>query len=502
MGKHEQEEKINKKTIILLIILLIVIVTILTAIYIYFSSDIIKKEVYIELGKNEVKIEDFVGNKRYEKNSTFVTDMSTIDFSKTGEHQIKIKHKNKIYETTLKIQDTTPPEVKFKDIEKPIGYEINPEDFIESKEDKSEMTVEYQKEGDFDLQNIGKYIVEVVVKDASNNETRNKCNLEITYIVKNLKIELGNKITVQDIIFDERYYNLITAEQIEEINNYGVGEYELKTNLEGVEYITKITVQDTQAPTLILKEVKKYKDQPVKQEDFIETISDASEYTVNLLSELNTGTIGDKEIKIEAIDKYNNKSEQTTVLHVVEDKEGPVFSGLKEINVAKNAAIDYNENVSANDEKDGKCEFSVDSSAVNLSVTGTYFATYTATDKSGNTTSEKRKIVVASDENDVNSLADDVISKLGINSMSAADKSLALVRWSQNTIKYGHTYQNVRNVSKAAYYALSKHVGDCFGIASAMKILLTRAGVENIMVHCTDDSHYWNMVNVGRMETY
>ncbi len=493
-GKHSVE---NKKKIIVVSILLFLIIITLLVIYFIFFKTVIKNEVYIELGDEDIEISKFVGNKIYEKNSSFITDMSKIDLTKVGEHKIEIKHGNKTYEATLKIQDTTPPKVEFKDIEKPINYEINPEDFIESKEDKSEMTVEYKEIETVDLANIGSYIVEVIVKDQSNNETKKECKLEITHIRKNLVIELGDKITVQDIIFDERYYNLVTNEQIEEINNYDVGEYELKTNLEGVEYTTKITVQDTKAPTLTLKEVKKYKDQPIKQEDFIETISDASEYTVNLLSQLDTSALGDKEIKIEAVDKYNNKVEQSTKLHVVEDKEGPVFSGLNEIKVSKNATIDYNKNVSAKDEKDGSCEFSVDSSAVNVTATGTYFATYTSKDKSGNTTTEKRKVVVASDENDVNSLADEVISKLGISSKSAADKSLALVRWSQNTIKYGHTYQNVRDISKAAYYALSKHVGDCFGIASAMQILLTRAGVTNMMVHCTDGSHYWNMVNVG-----
>ncbi len=311
-------------------------------------------------------------------------------------------------------------------------------------------------------------------------------------------IELGDKISVEDIVFDEKYKDLVTQEQIDEINNYGVGEYELKTTLEGKEYITKIIVQDTKAPELVLKEVKIYLGQKVKgKEDFIQSVNDASEYTVNLLTELNDFSIGTKEIKIEAIDVYGNRTEQVTKLNIVEDKEGPVFSGLTNITVAKNGSINYESKVSAVDAKDGKCEFTVDSSSVNLAVAGTYFATYTATDKSGNKTTEKRKITVQSDANDVNSLADEVIAKLGLGSMGAGDKALALVRWSQNNITYGHKYGNVRNVSKAAYYAFTQHVGDCFGIASAMQVLLNRVGITNKMVHCTDYSHYWNMVNVG-----
>lgn len=341
-------------------------------------------------------------------------------------------------------------------------------------------------------------MVTVIVRDAYNNETKKECKLGITHIRKNVTIELGNKITVQDIVFDEKYKDLVTEQQIEEINNYGVGEYELKTTLEGKEYITKITVQDTKAPELVLKEVKIYIGQTVSgKEAFIESIKDASEYNVNLLSNIDCSTIGTKEIKIEAVDIYNNRTEQVTKLEVVEDKEGPVFSGLSNISVAKNGTINYESKVTATDAKDGKCEFTVDSSAVNLATTGTYFATYTATDKSGNKTVEKRKITVIADESDVNSLADEVLAKLNVNSMGQSDKVLAVVRWSRSNITYGHKYGNVRNVSKAAYYAFTQHVGDCYGVASAMQILLTRMGVTNQMVHCTDYSHYWNLVNVG-----
>ncbi len=53
-----------------------------------------------------------------------------------------------------------------------------------------------------------------MVKDAYNNEVKKECKLGITHIRKNMIIELGDKITVKDIVFDEKYENLVTEQQI------------------------------------------------------------------------------------------------------------------------------------------------------------------------------------------------------------------------------------------------------------------------------------------------
>ncbi len=148
-GKHEEKEKNkikekwNKKWMILIAIILILIIAIILLYFLVFSKKI-KEEVFLELGENEINISQFVENKRYEKDSKFITDVSTIDLNKVGEYQIEIQYKDKTYVSNLKIQDTTAPKVEFQDIEKPVNYEIKAEDFIVSKEDKSEMTIEYQ----------------------------------------------------------------------------------------------------------------------------------------------------------------------------------------------------------------------------------------------------------------------------------------------------------------------------------------------------------------------
>lgn len=154
-GKHERKEenktkkKWNKKIRIRVGIVIMLMIIAMIVYFLVFSKKI-KEEVFLELGENEITISQFVKSKRYEKDCQFVTDVSTIDLSKTGEYQIEIQYKDKIYVSNLKIQDTTAPQVEFQDIEKPVNYEIKAEDFIVSKEDKSEMTIEYELNNEMD----------------------------------------------------------------------------------------------------------------------------------------------------------------------------------------------------------------------------------------------------------------------------------------------------------------------------------------------------------------
>ncbi len=154
-GKHGRKEKArtkielkeNKKIIITLIIVLVLIVIGITLKLTIFNKKI-KEEVYLELGTEEITILNFLEKERYQKDASFVTDISTIDLTKVGEYPVEIQYKEKNYTSTLKIQDTTAPKVEFQDIEKPVNYEIKAEDFIVSKEDKSEITLEYQTQGE------------------------------------------------------------------------------------------------------------------------------------------------------------------------------------------------------------------------------------------------------------------------------------------------------------------------------------------------------------------
>lgn len=516
--KSSSNLKSNKKTIKIIIISIISIIVISCLAIILFNifRPKIKNTVQIELGTQEIKIQDFLTEEKDAENAEFITDISQIDLSKVGTHEITIKLNNKEYKSVLEIKDTTAPEVKFQDVCAYLDYQINPEDFIVEKNDKSNMEVSIGNE--ITINGFGDYHPIIIVKDEYGNESSQECVLTISYIKNRITLEYGNKLTKQDLLFNfDEYQDTVNQEDLDVINNSDVGEYELKSNYQGQEKITKIIIQDTVAPELVLKNVSLYTGQTITDANqFVENAEDLAGVTLNILTEINYSTIGDQEITIEATDGHGNKTSQKAILTIKEDKEGPVFSGLSDLKVTKGSTPDYKKSVTAKDDKDGDVDFTVDNSSVNLDKAGTYNVTYTATDKSGNTTTQNRKVVVSkktttsstsssstsnssSSSSDVYAKADEFIAKATSGVSGTSNKIIAIKNYLRNNIKYSHRYNasNTGSVNNAAMKAFTAYEGDCYIHAAAAQVMFTRIGVQSIIVNALDYTHYWNMVYIN-----
>lgn len=465
----------------------------------------------LELGTQEIKIQDFLTDEKYAENAEFVTDISQIDLSKVATYEITIKLNDKEYTSTLDIKDTTAPQVKFQDVDGYTDYQINPEDFIAEKTDASNMEVSLGNE--VTINGFGEYHPLIIVKDEYGNETSQECLLNISYIRSKFTLEYGNKLTKEDLLFNvAEYQDTVNQADIDTINSYDVGEYDLKSVYDGQEKITKITIQDTVAPELVLKDVTLYTEQTITDANqFVEKAEDLAGVTLNILTEIDYSIIGDQEVTIEAVDSHGNKTSQTAKLPIKEDTEGPVFSGISDLKVTKGDTADYKKGVTAKDGKDGDVEFTVDSSSVKLDTAGTYYATYTATDKAGNTTTSKRKIIVSekstasssstssSSSGDVYAKADEFIVKATSGVSGTANKILAIKNYLRNNIKYSHRYNasNTGSVNTAAMKAFTAYEGDCYIHAAAAQVMFTRLGVQSIIVNALDYTHYWNMVYIN-----
>ena len=516
--KSSSNLKSNKKTIKIIIISIISIIVISCLAIILFNifRPKIKNTVQIELGTQEIKIQDFLTEEKDAENAEFITDISQIDLSKVGTHEITIKLNNKEYKSVLEIKDTTAPEVKFQDVCAYLDYQINPEDFIVEKNDKSNMEVSIGNE--ITINGFGYYHPIIIVKDEYGNQSSQVCLLTISYIKNKITLEYGNKLTKQDLLFNfDEYQDTVNQEDLDVINNSDVGEYELKSNYQGQEKITKIIIQDTVAPELVLKNVSLYTGQTITDANqFVEKAEDLAGVTLNILTEINYSTIGDQEITIEATDGHGNKTSQKAILTIKEDKEGPVFSGLSDLKVTKGSTPDYKKSVTAKDDKDGDVDFTVDSSSVNLDKAGTYNVTYTATDKSGNATTQNRKVVVSektttsstsssstsnssSSSSDVYAKADEFIAKATSGISGTSNKIIAIKNYLRNNIKYSHRYNasNTGSVNNAAMKAFTAYEGDCYIHAAAAQVMFTRIGVQSIIVNALDYTHYWNMVYIN-----
>ena len=504
---HFNKSEHKKLKIALIIISIIAIIAIISIVCINIFKKKIKDTVQIELGTQELKIQDFVTDEKYADKAQFVTDISQIDLSQVSTHEITIKVDDKEYKSTLEIKDTTAPQVTFQDVDAYTDYQINPEDFIAEKQDSSNMTVSLGNE--IKIDGFNEYHPKIIVKDEYGNETSQECLLNISYIRSKYTLEYGTQLTKENLLFDvEKYQDTISQADIDNINKSDVGEYELKSTYQGQEKVTKITIQDTTPPVLTLKNVTLYTEQTITAPNqFVEKAEDLAGVTLNILTQIDYSIIGEQDVTIEAIDGHGNKVSQTAKLTIKNDDEGPVFSGLTDVKITKNGSVDYKKNVTAKDGKDGDVEFTVDSSSVKLDTVGTYYVTYTASDKAGNTTTSKRKIVVSekattsssSGSSDINAKADEFIAKATSGVSGTANKILAIKNYLRNNIKYSHRYNasNTGSVNNAAMKAFTAYEGDCYIHAAAAQVMFTRLGVKSIIVNALDYTHYWNMVYIN-----
>ena len=432
----------------------------------------------------------FLVSQMYKNKAEFVTDISQIDLNTVGEKEIVISYNGKEQTVKLNIVDTTPPKVTFQDLKKYTDYEINAEDFIIEKTDLSEMTVTVLEKPE-DISNYGDYKIKISVKDAFGNETIGECILTIAWLKPELTIELGTELKLEDLILNvEADGDKIPQSELDKVDTSVIGEYEIKATYEGKEYTSKIKVQDTTPPELELRNITIYNDEKVDDYTrFITKLSDASgEPTTTLKTEIDYTKIGTQDIIIEAIDINGNKIEKTATLTIQIDEEGPVISGLTDISVEKNSSIDYYAGVSATDDKDGWCEVTVNSSSVNLAVAGTYYATYTSKDTTGNTTTRKRKITVEHNE-------EDTIAKLDAfyNTYCAGKDPVGLAQAVREQIGYNSNWGG----DDPIWYGLTVGSGNCYVHAVILQQVLNRAGYQNQIIYRLDRGHYWNLVNVG-----
>ncbi len=307
---------------------------------------------------------------------------------------------------------------------------------------------------------------------------------------QDVEIELGNKmVTLKDFLINENDISnskLIT--DINTIDNFKAGTYDIILNYQNKEETVKLTIVDTVAPTLELKDVTILKGkQEVTKEDFIVAVSDLSnEVTTNLETVIDYNLVGTQTIEISAKDPSGNETKKQANLIITADTTKPVFSGIKSLTVKKNANVDYKKGITATDDTDGKIDYTVDTSKVDLSKVGTYYATYIAKDSSGNTTSVKRKITVEHNADDTKELVKQIAAKLSNDPEELRD-------YCRKNIKYSHNDGG----SDPVWYGLKNKSGSCIVHAQCFKALLDAKGIENQLIWVTDKTHYWNLVKIN-----
>lgn len=427
-----------------------------------------------------------------------LTDEAYIDMGFVGEQTVELRCGLQTYTVKLIIQDTTKPEVTFRDVTAYIDEVPEPEDFVESVTDQSKVTITLDKP----LQapeSYGNATTTVTVTDAHGNAVSSQCVVHYVWLEREFTLEYGGKVTKEDLLLKpEKDGHLLDQAVLDEINTSGVGEYSI-TSVDGdMTCICVVKVVDTVLPELELRSKKVYVGEAVAAEDFVVSATDLSgEVDVKLVTPVDTSVAGKYVLTFEATDKNGNVTTKETTLEVAKDTAGPAFTGMKEMTVEKNSTPDFMKGVKATDSRDGEVAFSVDTGKVKLNKAGTYYALYTATDSAGNTTTYRRKITVKYDEEDALALAKTVADKLPDNDAEA------LRDYVRNNIRYSHewggadpTKGNPEEDYVYVWFGLKNKRGNCYVHAMLLEYLLKVKGFETQLIWAKDKTHYWNIVKI------
>lgn len=207
----------------------------------------------------------------------------------------------------------------------------------------------------------------------------------------------------------------------------------------------------------------------------------------------------------------NGKSKEyvETLTYIKTDVTPPVISGVMDISINTGDTISYMDGVSAVDAEDGEVEVNVEKSSVNTRKEGLYTITYTASDRSGNT-SMVQAVVEVSDltatQKQLYELADRVLERITTDDMSIERRAYAIFNYVHENIGYTGT-RLADDWDMEAYAALTNiedngsSGGDCHTYFAASKVLLERIGAELMMVERMNaqegNRHYWLLCNLG-----
>ena len=446
------------------------------------------QDVTVELGTETVSLKAFMTEYAKGNKVGFVTDPNTIDLNLLGDQTLVLCHGNKQETVMLHVVDTTAPEVIFRDVHADLGDDLQPEDFVESASDLSGQVSVAFVEPLTQPESYGEATAELVVTDSSGNETRGQCRIYYVWMKASFVLELGDTLEKADVLMNaEKDADLLDQLELDKINEGGVGSYVL-TSTDGDQTCQcEVTVQDTTAPELVVKNVTIYLGGSANKDSFIESATDISgEVTTRLMTNLTRDAYGSYTVVIEAEDMYGNIARQEAMLHVVPDTTGPSFSGMGTMRVEKHSTPDYLNGVTAYDSKDGYVEVTYDDSKVDLTAAGTYYVVYSATDYSGNTSTYKRKVEVNHDAADTTALVNSIAASLPSDVEAIRD-------YVRNTIAYNTNWGG----DDPVWYGFQNKVGNCYVHALCLQRLLSAKGYTTKLIWVTNKSHYWLIVNLG-----
>lgn len=447
------------------------------------------QDASVSVGTGTLEIGLFLTEYAEIEQAGFVTDPESVDLNAVGDQKIVLKHGGREETVTLTVLDTVAPELQLQDLVLTADMELKAEDFVTHLFDHSPVTVAFAQEPEIPA-DYSDLTLEIVAADESGNTTTAQCSAGFVWLRDEIYLEYGQTLTADMVLYHpETDQNALDAQQLEQINTAPLGTYELTGTVGSNRESCRVIVQDTQGPTLALKEHQVYLNSwyTPRITDFVDSAVDPSgDVQLRLVTEgLSSSIEGTFPVMIEAEDIYGNITTAETMLYVATDIHPPVIAPMEELVVAKNEIPDYMAGVSAEDAKDGPVMVTCDVSRVDTSKAGTYYVVYTAKDSSGNEATYKRKLTVNHDQADTDALVASVADGL--------DDDLEAIR---DFVKWKIYYSSDWGGDDPVWHGFTTWTGNCYVHALCLKAVLDYKGFNTQLIWVTDKTHYWLIVEI------
>ena len=466
-----------------------------------------KSRVYshciIEAGNVAVLASDFAKREDVPVEFAEGFDATVIDPTVPGDYQVALKSGHYNYDAVLTVEDTTAPVADVVPVTLEYGTTAEASQFVENINDVTEVTVAFVTEPDYSAG--GDSTVNITLTDTSGNQTAYESTLTIIPIHPEVTIEAGASVPGLDaFLLSELKSDNATAElltDLEGIDPLEPGEYPVSIKLGGSTYESKLKIEDTEPPVIKTKNFEGYTTSVITPDMLIESAQDKTELTYSFKDEPDLSQEGTVNVTVVATDKGGNSAEGEATLTLALDTEPPVITGAADFNIMENSPISYRNAVQVTDNCDTDIDIKIDTGGVIPKAVGDYPIKYTATDRAGNTAEVTVTLSIVEESYDtatVYALASQVLAQITTPDMNDMQKLSAIYWWVKRNIAYTES-NNKDNWTKAAYYGLALHKGDCYTYCMTSKALLDAAGITNMVIDTVPlrNIHFWNLVDIG-----
>ncbi|MDR2569356.1 MAG: hypothetical protein LBD23_03530 [Oscillospiraceae bacterium] len=385
------------------------------------------------------------------------------------------------------------------------GQNVAPEDFLYPSEDMEDVSAAYLNSGFKPVE--GRQSVSLVL-------TKGLRTLETSaalYVLTPIKL-IHNEFTAVDFDLDPVKFlsnaHIVTntsfdvrfTEEPMPLEDYPVGEFTLQLAMNDTPFSVVLYVTDNTPPTAtpIDKTIKIGEE--VTPEDFVTNIFDASPIaSVEFVEKPDVLAHHNQIVEIKIDDIFGNQGIFTAILTIELNSTPPTIEGTGTIDSLIGSSILYRHGVTAYDDFGRELELHVDNSGVDQYTEGVYTVTYWAEDYTGlRTEIEETVHILKIDPDYVNRRVDDALEKILNEDMTQLEKVQAIHSWVRRNVFYSSVRSGTLSVYEGAYIALRHRQGSCYIFYSISEVMLTRAGIPNMLVERIPDAptrHRWNLVN-------